>query len=145
AGGDIYGGVVSYYPSRTLNMSFSVDRQINISHITSGSPQALGGLSYVAVGVSPTASTQTTSFTYNAHYTLSPQTLGYVVLNDTLIDSIDGPPLSQSSWFADFGLQHQLQHNLMLKLDYQYTRFISPTPQTSFIRNLVSLGASYSF
>jgi hypothetical protein len=146
AGGDIYGGIVSYYPSPTLNMSFAVDRLRNLSDITSGNAQALGGLNFVAVGVSPSQSSQITSFTYKANYTLSPQTSGFLVLSESIIDLIGSVPhIVENSWFADLGLTHQLRDNLTLTLDYQYTRFISPTPQTSFNRNLVTLGGHYRF
>jgi hypothetical protein len=147
AGGDIYGGVVSYYPSPTLNMSFAVDRLRNLSDITSGNTQALGGLNFVAVGVSPSQSSQITTITYKANYTLSPQTSGYFVFSVSQIDLIGSMPhIVETSWFTDFGLQHVLQNTpLTLSLDYQYTRFISPTPQTSFNRNLVTLGAHYRF
>jgi hypothetical protein len=147
AGGDIYGGVVSYYPSPTLNMSLAVDRLRNLSDITSANTQALGGLNFVAVGVSPSQSSQITTITYKANYTLSPQTSGFFVFSVSSIDLIGSVPhVVETSWFTDFGLQHVLQNTpLTLSLDYQYTRFISPTPQTSFNRNLVTLGAHYRF
>jgi hypothetical protein len=145
AGGDIYGGVISYYPSPTLNMSFSVDRLRNLSDIT-GNVQGLGGLNFSAANVSASQSSQITVFTYKANYTLSPQTSGYFVVSDTNIDLIGSVPhVVENSWFVDFGLTHQLRHDLTLSLDYAYTRFISPTPNTSFNRNLVTLGTHYRF
>ncbi len=69
AGGDIYGGAISYFPTSDWNMSFGVDRLRNISDITAGSPLGLGGLSYVPVGVSPTQSLQITSLTFKSNYT----------------------------------------------------------------------------
>jgi hypothetical protein len=145
AGGDIYGGVVSFYPSLQWNMSFSVDRLRNISNITSGAPQALGGLAFVGVGVSPSESVQTTALTFKSNYTFSPQTSGYIVLSDTLIDYLRGPPMLDQSWLASIGLQHQLRQNLNLTLSYQFIRYLAEAPNTSFKTNLVTLGAVYNF
>ena len=43
AGGDIYGGAISYFPIEPWNMTFSVDRLRNVSNITVATSQALGG------------------------------------------------------------------------------------------------------
>lgn len=145
AGGDIYGGAISYFPTDPWNMSFSVDRLRNISNITAGSPLGLGGLSYVPVGVAPSQSSQITSLTFKSNYNFSPQTSVYVVASYSIVNQIGGPPLQEVSWFADVGIQQQLRDNLSLTIDYQYSDFTSPTPQTSFNRNLVSVGALYKF
>jgi hypothetical protein len=145
AGGDIYGGAVSYFPRSDWNMSFGVDRLRNISEITAGSPQSLGGVQFIPVGVSPTQSLQITTLTFKSNYTFTPQTSAYLVASYSMADQINGPPLETISWFTDFGVQHQLWQNLSLTLDYQYTSFGSPRPQTSFTRNLVSVGALYNF
>lgn len=145
AGGDIYGGAISYFPTDAWNMSFGVDRLRNVSDITSGSPQGLGGLPLVPVGVSPTGSVQITVLSYKSNYIFSPQTSAYFVASYAVSNNISGPPLQSVSWFADLGMAHQLSSALSLTLDYQYTRAMSPTPQTSFIRDLVTLGALYKF
>lgn len=149
AGGDIYGGAISYFPTDAWNMSFEVDRLRNISDITSntttGTPQALGGLPYLPAAVSPTQSLQITAFTFKSNYALSPLTSAYLVASYSIGDQISGPPLENQTWFVDIGLQHQIRTDLALTLDYQYSSFASATPQTSFIRNLVSAGMQYRF
>jgi hypothetical protein len=145
AGGDIYGGIVSYFPTAVWNMSLSVDRQRNVSDITVETGLGLGGLGLAAAGVSPSSSIQSTALAFKTNYTISEQTSAYFVLSDTLIDFIHGPPLRENSWLADVGISHQLRHDLRLTFDYSYTRFMSPTPLTSFTRNLVTLGANYNF
>jgi hypothetical protein len=145
AGGDIYGGTISYYPTAVLNLSFGVDRQRNISAITSGSPQALGGLQLAAVGISPGESAEITTLSLRSNYTISDQTSAFAVVSDTLIDQIHGPPMLDSSWLASIGIRHQLTDKLTLNLDYSYTRYMSETPLTSFVRDLVTVGAVYRF
>lgn len=145
AGGDIYGGAISYFPTQSWNMSFSVDRLRNISDITAGAPLGLGGLPYVPVGISGILSSQITTLTFKSNYNFSPQTSVYVVASYSIANQIGGSPLQDVSWFADIGIQQQLRDNLSLTIDYQYSDFTSPTPQTSFTRNLVSVGALYKF
>jgi hypothetical protein len=145
ATGDIYGGAISYFPTAVWNMTFAVDRLRNISDITGGAGLALGGLPFVPVGVSSSASVQITSLTYSSNYTVSPQTSVYGVVSYSLGESFGPPTLRSHTWFADFGITHQVLDDLTLTLDYRYSRIVSPTPNTSFDRSLVTLGAVYSF
>jgi hypothetical protein len=144
AGGNLYGGIISYFPTDPWNMSFAVDRNRNISDITSTTNLAQGGLGLVGAGISASESTQATAFTFRSNYQFSEQTLVFGVVSDTLIDFI-GQPFVASSWLASMGIRHQLRQNLSLSFDYQYIRYISNQPLTSFTRNVVSFGAVYSF
>jgi hypothetical protein len=146
AGGNIYGGIISYIPTLFWNVDFSVDRLLNVSNITLTSPQAqsLGGLQYASVGIPLQDSAQITSFTLSSNYVLSPQTSIFGVLNYTQIAFI-GMPRVDDSWLATLGIRHRLTSNLTLSLDYQYTSYISPEPFTSFTRSLASVGAVYNF
>ncbi len=144
AAGNLYGGIISYYPTDPWNMSFAVDRYRNISNITSTTNLAQGGLSLVGTGISASKSTQSTAFTFRSNYQFSEQTLVFGVVSDTIIDFIDSPRVD-SSWLASMGIRHQLRHDLVLSFDYQYIRYISNQPLTSFTRSLVSIGAVYSF
>ena len=144
AGGDIYGGAVSYFPTAAWNMSFAVDRLRNISNIT-GPALGLGGLPFVPVGVGSNQSLQITTLTYKSNYNFSPLTAGHIVVSYSMADQIGGIPLQDVTWFGDVGIQHQIRRDLLLTFDYQYSRYISPTPQTSFTRNLVTVGATYNF
>ena len=146
AGGDIYGGALSYFPSSAWDMSISVDRLRNRSDITGNTPGASGlpGLALSASNVTTASSTQITTIAFKSNYTISQQTSAYVVLSDSRIAFIDMPRVD-NSWLASAGIKHQVRDNLSLSLDYQYTRYISEEPLTSFNRNLVSLGAHYKF
>jgi opacity protein-like surface antigen len=144
AGGDIYGGVVSYFPTDVWNMSLSVDRLRNISDINEGTPLALGGLPLSSVGVPTNASAQITSIAFRSDYRFSEQTSFYGVVSDTRTAYI-GISRVDNSWLVSAGIRRQLRDNLSLTLSYQYTRLTSPEPNTSFTRNLISLGAHYNF
>jgi hypothetical protein len=144
AGGDIYGGVLSYLPTSAWNMSLSVDRLRNISNITTAVPQGLGGLPLTGIGVSVTQSSQLTTIAYKSNYIFSPQTTVYGVLSDTLIEYL-GTTRVDNTWLASVGIRHQLRNNLALTLDYQYTALHSEVPVTGFSRNIVTLGAHYNF
>ena len=145
ASGDIYGGAISYFPTAVWNMSLAVDRLRNVSDITQGGGLGLGGLPFVPVGVSSSGSLQVTTITYSTNYTFSPQTSAYLLVSYSLGEIFGPPTLRTDSWYADFGITHRILDDLTLKFDYRYTQFVSPTPQTSLTRNLISLGAEYSF
>jgi len=146
AGGDIYGGTLSYFPTSVWTMSLSVDRLRNRSDITGTTPGASGlpGLALSAANVTTASSTQITTIAYRSTYTLSQQTTAYVVVSDSRIAYLDLPRVD-NSWLASAGIKHQVRDNLSVSLDYNYTRYISEQPLTSFNRNLVTLGAHYKF
>jgi Putative beta-barrel porin 2 len=146
AGGDIYGGTVSYFPTSAWNMSLSVDRLRNRSDIIGNTPGAGGlpGLALSASNVTTASSTQITTIAYKSDYTLSQQTSAHVVVSDSRIAFIDMPRVD-NSWLASAGIRHQVRDNLSLTLDYNYTRYISDQPLTSFNRSLVTAGAHYKF
>lgn len=144
AGGDIYGGVLSFFPTPIWNMSVQVDRTRNQSDISSATNLGLGGLSLSAIAVPTNASAQITTIAYRTNYALSDQTRLYAVVSDTRIAYLDMLQLD-NSWLASAGISYQVRDNLSLSLDYQYTRYLASQPNTSFTRNLVSLGAHYHF
>jgi hypothetical protein len=146
AGGDIYGGTLSYFPTSVWHMSLSVDRLRNRSDITGSTPGAGGlpGLALSATNVTSASSTQVTTIAYKSDYTFSEQTSAHVVVSDSRIAYLN-MPMVDNSWLASAGIRHQVRNNLSLSLDYQYTRYISEQPLTSFNRNLVTLGAHYKF
>ena len=145
AGGAIYGGGINYFPTEVWNMSFDVDRLSNVSNITTGTPFALGGLPFVPVGVSAGTSVEITTLTFKTNYTFSPQTSAHAVLSYSLGQQVSGTSINDTTWFASVGISHKLLDDLTVSFNYQYSSFESPTPQTSFTRNLVTLGGNYTF
>jgi hypothetical protein len=144
AGGDIYGGLLTYFATEQWKMSVAIDRIRNLSDIAAGVTQGLAGVQLSAVAIPTTQSAQITSATYRTDYTLSPQTSAYFALNDTRTSDF-GMPLVTNSWLASTGVKHQIRDNLSVSFDYSYTHYLSPTPGTSFTRNLVTLGAHYRY
>jgi hypothetical protein len=146
AGGDIYGGTVFFFPTAIWNMSLSVDRLRNRSDITGSTPGASGlpGLALSASSVTSASSTQITTIAYKSDYTFSQQTSAHIVVSDSRIAFLDMSRVD-NSWLASAGIKHQVRDDLSLSLDYQYTRYISEQPLTSFNRSLVTLGAHYKF
>jgi hypothetical protein len=146
ASGDVYGGTLSFLPTSAWKMTVSVDRLRNRSDITGVTPGAGGlpGLALSASNVTSSSSTQVTTIAYKSNYTISQQTSAYVVVSDTRIAYLDLPRVD-NSWLASVGIKHQISANLSVNFDYNYTRYISEQPLTSFSRNLVALGAKYKF
>ncbi len=134
AGGDIYGGAISYFPIEPWNMTFSVDRLRNVANITVATSQALsgafgalpsgatGGLGLSGVGISTNTSAQITTLAYRTNYTFSPQTSAFGVVSVTPIAYL-GTSRVDYSWNASVGIRHQLQDNLTLTFNYNYTRY----------------------
>ena len=154
AGGDLYGGTISYFPTDVWTMSLEVDRLRNISNITSATNQALGGfaggfpgasgLSLSGIGLSTNQSTQITTISYRSNYAFSPQTSAFAVASVTPIDYL-GTSQVAYTWFAALGIRHQLRDDLTLTFDYNYSRYLSGLPTGSFNRDFISIGAIYTF
>jgi opacity protein-like surface antigen len=144
SGGDIYGGVLTFVATPLWTMSVSVDRLRNRSDITGGTAQALAGLSLSAVAIPTNSSTQNTTIAYRTNYTLSEQASVYFLLSDARTAYLS-MPIVNNSWLASTGLSYTVNTRLSLSAEYQYTRYISPQPLTSYNRNLITLGAHYRF
>ena len=157
AGGDIYGGAVSYFPINAWDMTFSVDRLRNVSNITVGVGQALGGsiggspsgaaggLALSGAAVSTNTSAQITTLAYRTNYSFSAQTSAFGLISVTPIAYL-GTTRVDYSWFGSIGIRHQLRDNLILSFTYNYTRYESEAfPSFNFNRDFLSLGAIYTF
>lgn len=144
AGGDIYGGVLTFLPTPQWNMSVTIDRVRNLSDIAAATNFALSGLAFSAVGLATSDSVQTTSIAYQTNYTLSDQTTLYASASD-VHTSFFNMPIVQNSWLLAAGVNYQVQHNLSLSLRYSYTRFLSTQPNSNFTQNLITLSTHYDF
>jgi len=146
AGGDIYGGIIYFYPTVVWSMTFGVDRMRNVSDIpAAAATQALVGLPFSAVPVTPNGSAETTTISFRSNYTLTAQTSAYVVLGDTLIDMIHGSSGVDTTRFVGLGVRHQATDHLSFSLDYSYSFFTSETPNGDFSHTVITLGAVYNF
>ena len=156
AGGDIYGGAVSYFPIDAWNMTFSVDRLRNVSNIMatsqalgggiSGLPSgAGGGLALSGAAISASTSAQITTLAYRTNYSFSAQTSAFGLISVTPIAYL-GTARVDYSLFGTVGIRHQLRDNLSLTFAYNYTRYeLEALPSLNFNRDFLSLGAIYTF
>ena len=144
AGGEVYGGNITYYPTPIWTIGASIDETVNISNQTTITNLALNNQAPSALVIPVGASTRITATSLNSSYKISQQwsvngTLGY-----THVEYIDGPRLD-NSWLADVVLQYQMWRNMTLNWEYQYSSIISNVPLNSSRRNFVSMGATYKF
>ena len=144
AGGNVYGGALSYYPTAEWTISAHVDETINISSQTTPSIQALTIPVLTPALIPFSSSSQITSATLQSNYIISPQwtvggTVGY-----THVEEI-GSPIIQDYWFLDTSVKYDIWRNMTLSLEYQYTNIASNEPLTSTSRNLIVMTASYRF
>ena len=128
AGGDIYGGAISYFPIEPWNMTFSVDKLRNVSNITVATSQALsgslgalpsgatGGLGLSGAAISTNTSAQITTLAFRTNYTFSPQTSAFGVVSVIPIAYL-GTSRVDYSWNASVGIRHKLQDHLTLTFD----------------------------
>ena len=157
AGGDIYGGAISYFPVQPWNMTFSVDRLRNVANITVATSQALsgslgalpsgaaGGLGLSGVGISTNTSAQITTLAYRTNYTFTPQTSAFGVVSVVPIAYL-GTSRVDYSWNASAGIRHQLEDHVTLTLNYTFNRYESQvSPSSNFTSNVITLGAIYTF
>ena len=145
AGGDIYGGIISYFPTAVWNFNLSVDRVTNVTNIVGADAGGgLGGLPFAGIGIPLNESVHITAITLKSNYIFSPQTSVFGVISNNRIEFIDSPTV-QNSWFATVGIQHSLSSNLTITGNFSYTNFSSPQPLTSFINYVATVGAIYNF
>ncbi len=144
AGGDIYGGVLQFFPTPLWDMNVRVDRVRNLSDITGATNFGLAGLAFAAAPVATSSSVQVTSVAGQTNYRLSDQTSLYASVSNVRT-SFFNEPLVENSWFVGAGVTYQARDNLSLTLNYTYTRFLSTQPNSNFTTNIVTLGTHYSF
>jgi hypothetical protein len=144
AGGDIYGGVLNFYPTDQWNMKVSVDRVRNLSDIAAATNFALAGLAFSISPVSTNSSVQSTSITGQTNYRLSPQTNLYASVSN-VHTSFFNSPIVDTSWYVAAGVTHQVTEKLSLSLNYSYAHFLSTQPNNNTTQNIVTLGSHYNF
>jgi hypothetical protein len=144
AGGKVYGGRLSYYPTRYWTWSLTADETVNISNQTNLSNLALNTGAQSPILIPLGASTETTAINLQTDYAISEQLavtgrFGYMrveYLNSTQLDQ---------AYLAYAAINYRIWRNMVLKADYQYTSIVSNFPLTSATRNYATVGATYRF
>jgi opacity protein-like surface antigen len=144
AGGDIYGGVLNFFPTDQWNMKVRVDRVRNLSDITATTNFGLAGLAFAAIPVATSSSVQSTTITGQTDYQLSPQIGLSAFVSDVHTDFFNSPVV-ETTWYVAAGVTYRATDNLSLRLTYGYSRFYETTPNSNFTQNVVTLGSRYDF
>jgi Putative beta-barrel porin 2 len=151
AGGDVYGGALSYYPTTKWTITGAVDRTINeasqASNIASQASTANLALTLSAltpVQIPLGASTHITSASLQSTYEFTPQWFATWQLGYTRIQYVDSPRLD-NTWVFDATLRYDVWQNMSLTWEYRYRSILSNVPLTSATSNYGTMGATYKF
>jgi hypothetical protein len=144
AGGDVYGGVLAYYPTARWTLAATVDRTINIASQTSATNLALTLPGLTAVQVPLNASTQITSVSLQSSYSIASQWFAYCQLAQSRIEYVGSPRLD-NTWVLDATLRYDIWRNMSLTWEYRYTTILSNVPLASATSNFGMMGATYRF
>ncbi len=145
AGGNVYGGTLAYYPTPAWTITANVDETLNYAPANAApATQALSIPAITPLQVAVTSSTQITATSLRSAYAINPQWTLTNLFGFTRVQYI-GSPIWDNSWVADTTLRYDIWRNLSLTWDYQYSTIISNAPQTTAVRNLITMSATYRF
>jgi hypothetical protein len=144
AGGDVYGGVLYYYPTSKWTLTGTVDRTRNIASQASLTNLALTLPALSPVQIPLGASTQITSASLQSSYEFTPQWFANWQLAYTRIEFV-GTPRLDNAWLFDAILRYDIWRNMSLTWEYRYRRILSNAPLTSATSNYGMMGATYKF
>ena len=144
AGGEVYGGSLSYYPTPIWTISAGINETVNISNQTAVSNIVLNNQASSALVIPVSSSTRITATSLNTSYTLSAQWSVYGTFAFTHVDYFNSPRMD-NSWLADVVFGYKVTPRMTLSWEYQYSSIVSNIPLNSSRRNFVSMGANYKF
>ena len=144
AGGAVFGALVSYEWKPQWKLRLNFDQTVNISSTNATSSVALSLPNSTALLIPTTASTDISTFTLGLDYHPFPRWVTTVIVGETFARYL-GSPQKESGALADFTLQYTLTRNWLLTLEYQYANVLSNIPDSSAIRQLGAIRASYKF
>jgi Putative beta-barrel porin 2 len=144
AGGDVYGGMLSYHPTLDLTFAGTYDKTINVASQPFSTNLALTLPGQLAVQIPLGASTVTTSYGFRSTYQITSQWFANCLLTYTRIDYLGSPRLD-NSLVLDATLRYDIWRNLSLTWEYRYTNVLSNAPLTSAISNYGIMAATYRF
>jgi hypothetical protein len=144
AGGDVYGGSLTYLPTSVWTVSASFNKTINIASEAFSSQLALTLPAQTPVQIPIGASTRVTSTSLSSSYQFSPQWSTSENIGYTRIEYVGSSRLD-NSWSAGATLSHNMWRNMVLTWQYQYTSLLSNAPLNSTKQNLVTMSTNYNF
>jgi hypothetical protein len=153
---DVFGGRLSYFPTRYWTIKLLVDRTISVSTLT---PLAAAGVALPAGLTAPGAPVIGTTV-FGTALLGTPMVVTQAKLETdwglwravsvsgrfgydhaTYTDSFR----VDDAWYAGTRLNFNIWRAVGLSLDYQYTRLNSNVPLNSYYRNVIMLGALYRY
>jgi Putative beta-barrel porin 2 len=144
AGGDAYGGALSYHPTVDLTFAGTYDKTINIASQPFSTNLALTLPGQLAVQVPLGVSTVTTSYGLRSTYQITQQWFANCLLTYTRFDYVGSPRLD-NSWVLDATLRYDIWRNMSLTWEYRYLNVLSNAPLSSAKSNYGIMSATYRF
>jgi hypothetical protein len=144
AGGAVFGGRLSYYPTRQWTWTLTVDETTNISSQATLTNQAVNIATTSPLLIPLTASTRTDAVNLQMDYAFSQQFFVTGRVGYTRAQYLDMPRLDQA-YLAYVALTYQIRRNVALTLEYQYSPITSTAPLQSSTRNYLMAGVTYKF
>jgi hypothetical protein len=132
ANSGVFGGRLSYYPTRYWTITAQVDQTLGMS--TTLSPSIPQG-----------ASTRTTTAILQTTYGIARDWSIGVRGGYTRGEFIGVSGLNNNGWLAGASFNYEIWRNFLLTLDYQYTIVQSDAAFSDFTRNWVSAGLTYRY
>jgi hypothetical protein len=143
-GGNVYGGRLSYYPTREWTWTLTADQTDNIGTSTASSILALNIGTQTPLLVPLSSSTRTTALALQTDYAISQQLSVTGRFGYTRVEFVDTTELEEA-WLGYMALNYKVWRNMLLTLEYQYSQIIANVPLTSSTRNYLMLAATYKF
>lgn len=144
AEGAVYGGALSYQPTKQWTLTGTVDRTVNIASQPFASNLALTLPGLTAVQVPIGASTIITSTGLRLSYEITRQWFANCQVAYSPIEYVGSPRLD-NSWIVDATLRYDIWRNMSLTWEYRYTSILSNAPLVSATSNYGIMGATYKF
>lgn len=145
AGGSVYGGALTYYPTPIWTVGGNIDVTINLAPSgVAPSSQALTIPATTPLQVPLSTSSQIIASSLHSEYKITPEwtATGLVGYSDV---KFLGSTVWEDSWAGVATLSYAIRRDLTLTWQYQYTSIVSNEPFTTATRNFVSMSASYKF
>ena len=144
AGGDIYGGSITYYPVPQLTVTATLDRTINIASQNSATDLALSLPTFAPIQVPLSSSSRTTSASLLSSYEITQQWFASALLGYVRVASV-GSTRVDTSWVVNATLRYDIWKDMSLAWEYRYRSVISNAPFGTANGNTFVMGTTYQF
>lgn len=145
AGGSVYGGALTYYPTPIWTIGANVDVTINLAPPgVPASTQALSAPVTTPLQVSLSSSSQTIVSSLRSEYKITPEWTATALFSYSDVQFL-GSPTWEDAWVGIATLSYAIRRDLTLTWQYQYASIVSNEAFTNATRNFISMSASYKF